>query len=76
MTIEYHVGKMQSPGQRIYNLAEKLFPICRSITGVGVRESLGILSDYIGKIEGGGYLKSTMYHQEHRFLIGQFLKNG
>ncbi len=57
MAIEYHVGKMQSPGQRIYNLAEKLFPICRSITGVGVRESLSILSDYIGKIEGGGLLK-------------------
>ena len=34
-----------SVGEQIYNLAEKLFPICRSITGDGVRETLRILSD-------------------------------
>ncbi|GHT72088.1 hypothetical protein FACS1894110_26290 [Spirochaetia bacterium] len=30
-------------GKEMYTLAEKLFPICRSITGNGVRETLGIL---------------------------------
>lgn len=39
-------------GQQIYNLAHTLFPICRSITGEGVRETLSILSDYI--CEGNG----------------------
>ena len=34
-------------GQEIYELANKLFPICRSITGAGVRETLKIISDYI-----------------------------
>ena len=28
-------------------LIKKLFPICRSITGNGVRESLNIIKDYI-----------------------------
>ncbi len=30
-------------GEFAYNLAKELFPICRSITGNGVRETLGIL---------------------------------
>jgi aminopeptidase-like protein len=33
------------PGQQMYALAEKLFPICRSITGNGVRETLNILKE-------------------------------
>lgn len=36
-------------GREIYNLADKIFPICRSITGEGVRETLSILSEYIGQ---------------------------
>ena len=31
-------------GQRMYQIAEELFPICRSITGNGVRETFKILS--------------------------------
>lgn len=38
---------MASVGSDMYSLAEKLFPICRSITGEGVRQSLRILQDYI-----------------------------
>jgi len=34
-------------GQRMYALAERLFPICRSITGNGLRETLRILQQEI-----------------------------
>jgi aminopeptidase-like protein len=34
-------------GQEMYDLMERLFPICRSITGNGVRESFEIIKDYI-----------------------------
>ena len=34
-------------GVEMFALAEKLFPICRSITGNGVRESLTILQKHI-----------------------------
>lgn len=36
-------------GQEMYDLADKIFPICRSITGEGVRETLKIISDYLGQ---------------------------
>lgn len=35
------------PGRALFALVVRLFPICRSITGVGVRETLAILSDHI-----------------------------
>lgn len=34
-------------GQRMYALCERLFPICRSITGDGVRETLRILREIV-----------------------------
>jgi aminopeptidase-like protein len=34
---------MQEEGISIYALAEELFPICRSITGNGVRQTLNII---------------------------------
>lgn len=34
-------------GERMYALAERLYPICRSITGNGLRETLQILQDEI-----------------------------
>lgn len=37
----------QSVGQEIYQLIQTLFPICRSITGDGFRESMKILKDHI-----------------------------
>lgn len=36
-------------GREMYRLAEAIFPICRSITGDGVRQTLKILSDFIAK---------------------------
>lgn len=35
-------------GQSMYNLCVELFPICRSITGNGVRKTLSILNSVIG----------------------------
>lgn len=35
------------PGEEMYRLIRKLYPICRSITGDGVRETLKILQEYI-----------------------------
>jgi len=34
-------------GQSLHALAERLYPICRSITGPGVRETLKILSEFV-----------------------------
>lgn len=47
--------KNEEHGREIYNLAKKIFPICRSITGDGVRETLSILSDYIASDDGIGF---------------------
>lgn len=38
-------------GKEMYELAGRLFPICRSITGNGVRETLAILREYIPDLE-------------------------
>lgn len=40
-----------SHGEIMYKLAEKMFPICRSITGNGFRRSLAILREVIPEIE-------------------------
>jgi aminopeptidase-like protein len=37
----------KSTGASLYNLVERLYPICRSITGNGVRETLGIIKEFI-----------------------------
>ncbi len=47
-----HPGSMAAPvsdtiGAEIYALAARLYPICRSITGDGVRETLSILSEMV-----------------------------
>jgi aminopeptidase-like protein len=40
-------GEPADPGQLMHELATRLFPICRSITGPGVRETLRILQEHI-----------------------------
>lgn len=41
---------MSLEGSNMYQLAVRLFPICRSITGDGVRETLNIINEYISDI--------------------------
>ena len=45
-----YIGQDDDPkvlGDSMYKLADRLFPICRSITGAGVRETFAILKEYI-----------------------------
>ena len=44
------VFRANSQGEAMYELCERLFPICRSITGEGFRASLEILNDELGGI--------------------------
>ena len=37
---------MLEAGKAMYDLADRLFPIGRSLTGAGVRESLNILKEH------------------------------
>lgn len=46
----------QNRGQAMYDLAAKIFPYCRSITGQGVRDTLADLKEYI-EADGGPELK-------------------
>lgn len=41
------VADLSSLGQQMHQLMEELYPICRSITGNGVRETLRVLQRYI-----------------------------
>ena len=42
---------MAPTGMEMYHLCERLFPICRSITGEGVRETLSILKEIVPEIK-------------------------
>lgn len=45
--IHSNKNNMNNLGNEMYDLIIKLFPICRSITGEGVRETLKIIEEYI-----------------------------
>lgn len=38
-------------GQYIYEIAKRIFPICRSITGDGVRDTMAILKEYVPELQ-------------------------
>lgn len=45
--IDEYIKDFENTGKEMYKLIEKLFPICRSITGDGVRETLNIIKSII-----------------------------
>ena len=47
VTDRQHLGASPESAQALYALVERLYPICRSITGEGVRQTLEILSEYV-----------------------------
>ena len=44
-------AEMENPGKQMYGIAGELFPICRSITGDGVRQTLQILKRTIPQMD-------------------------
>ncbi|MCM1048795.1 MAG: DUF4910 domain-containing protein [Clostridiales bacterium] len=48
-------------GKDMYELAEKLFPICRSITGDGVRQTLNIINDFLSDNDSNPNLKLNIH---------------
>lgn len=48
------MAKSVAPGQRMYDFASRMFPICRSITGEGVRRTLRMIADELAK-DGVGF---------------------
>ena len=47
MTNDFQSIKLNQIGAQMHHLISKLYPICRSISGDGVRETLRILQEYI-----------------------------
>ncbi|MEM9919834.1 MAG: DUF4910 domain-containing protein [Bacteroidota bacterium] len=47
MSLQHWLGPIKDSGWQMYELSERLYPICRSITGDGVRETLKILQEYM-----------------------------
>ncbi|MDX2330789.1 DUF4910 domain-containing protein [Campylobacter hepaticus] len=47
--LDFRSCDFEKTGKAMYELAKKLFPICRSITGEGFRQSLKILDKTLGK---------------------------
>lgn len=47
-TIKHSLTQKHSLGDKMHELAQKLFPICRSISGEGLRQSLQILDEAMG----------------------------
>ncbi|MFD0317789.1 DUF4910 domain-containing protein [Streptomyces flavalbus] len=41
------MAPVTAPGEAMYALVERLYPLCRSITGDGVRATLGIVGEYL-----------------------------
>ena len=46
-TIDFQETSLQNTGKEMYDLIAELFPICRSITGNGVRDTLDIIRNHI-----------------------------
>src|ERR1019366_8295587 len=42
---------MLTSGEKIYEFAQRLFPVCRSITGEGVRETLRLIKERLPTLQ-------------------------
>ncbi len=51
MKTETLINNNNSYGEQMHRLMERLYPLCRSITGDGVRETLSILKEYVPSLE-------------------------
>ncbi|TKX32265.1 aminopeptidase [Campylobacter aviculae] len=49
-SLDFRSTDFENTGKAMYELAKELFPICRSITGQGFRDSLSILNNTLGGI--------------------------
>ena len=49
--LNHQVHPIESEGRDMHDLAKRLYPICRSITGEGVRQTLRILQTYLPDIK-------------------------
>lgn len=49
--VDERMNSGDSVGEEIYKLASELFPICRSLTGAGVRETLAIIQREIPELQ-------------------------
>ena len=49
--LEKYLSENPNLGEQIYEFADTLFPICRSLTGDGVRQTLGLMKDLVPKLE-------------------------
>lgn len=47
-SLDFRSLSFENTGKAMYELAKELFPICRSITGQGFRDSLYILDNALG----------------------------
>jgi aminopeptidase-like protein len=47
MTLRTNINSVENTGSAMYSFIMELFPICRSITGNGVRETLQLISKHI-----------------------------
>ena len=61
---------MDKVGNNMFFLAKELWPINRSITGVGIRETLNKIANEIP------VLKLKKFEQVLKYLIGLFQMNG
>ena len=43
----FQINDSDEIGQQVYDLARRLYPICRSVTGNGIRETLQILQEHV-----------------------------
>lgn len=61
--LDFRSQDFSQTGKAMYELACELFPIPRSITGQGFRDSLEILNKTLG---GGRYTQISLYKKWHK----------